>query len=92
MQQSAINANKTAIEFADDVSKKFRDLISSLNCTNNDFIRTTENRHKVAVNELWHRLEQKNQIYLGAYEGWYSIRDEAFYAENELVDGKAPTG
>eukprot|EP00597_Dinobryon_sp_UTEXLB2267_P001728 CAMPEP_0170061286 /NCGR_PEP_ID=MMETSP0019_2-20121128/2905_1 /TAXON_ID=98059 /ORGANISM="Dinobryon sp., Strain UTEXLB2267" /LENGTH=588 /DNA_ID=CAMNT_0010267067 /DNA_START=208 /DNA_END=1977 /DNA_ORIENTATION=- len=92
VQQSAINANKSPIEFADDVSNKFRDLISALNCTNNDFIRTTETRHKDAVHELWHRLEQKNQIYLGAYEGWYSVRDEAFYAETELVNGKAPTG
>jgi len=45
-----------------------------------------------AVHKLWETLQANGQIYLGAYEGWYSIRDEAFYAEDELVDGKAPTG
>ena len=45
-----------------------------------------------AVQTLWETLLANGQIYLGAYEGWYSIRDEAFYAEDELVDGKAPTG
>ena len=45
-----------------------------------------------AVVELWRMLEEKGHIYLGAYEGWYSVRDEAYYTESELVDGKAPTG
>lgn len=63
-----------------------------LRCTNDDFIRTTEGRHKEAVTELWRKLEASGQIYLGHYEGWYSVRDEAFYTETELVNGKAPTG
>ena len=92
VQQSAFNANKSPLEFADEVSQKFLKLNNALNCSNNDFIRTTQPRHKEAVRDLWRRLEERNQIYLGAYEGWYSIQDEAFYAESELVDGKAPTG
>lgn len=92
VEQSATAAGKSPIEFADEVSSKFRNLASVMQCSNNDFIRTTENRHKEAVNALWKRLEDNGEIYLGAYEGWYSIRDEAFYAESELVDGKAPTG
>ena len=84
--------NQTPLKFADSVSKQFRDLAIKLNCSNDDFIRTTEERHKAGVAELWKRLEQKGQIYLGSYAGWYSIRDEAYYAESELVDGKAPTG
>ena len=76
----------------DEVSNQFRHLASVLGCSHDDFIRTTENRHKEAVATLWAKLEANGQIYLGAYEGWYSIRDEAFYQENELVDGKAPTG
>jgi methionyl-tRNA synthetase len=92
VEQSAQNAGKTPIEFADEVSSQFRKLVDLLGCSHDDFIRTTEPRHKLAVADLWARLQANGQIYLGAYEGWYSIRDEAFYAENELVDGKAPTG
>lgn len=92
VEQSAVANNKTPIEFADSVSSQFRHLTKLLNCSNDDFIRTTEDRHKRGVADLWRRLEENGQIYLGAYEGWYSIRDEAYYAENELVDGKAPTG
>lgn len=92
VEQSAQNAGKTPIQFADEVSTQFRKLVEVLGCSHDDFIRTTEPRHKLAVAELWAKLEANGQIYLGAYEGWYSIRDEAFYAENELVDGKAPTG
>lgn len=92
VQQSAALAGKSPIQFADDVSAKFRHLVQTLNCGNNDFIRTTEERHKRAVQALWDQLKANDQIYLGAYEGWYSIRDEAFYTEAELIDGKAPTG
>lgn len=92
VQQSAEMAGKTPQQFTDDVAQKFRDLLGVLNCSNNDFIRTTEFRHKVAVADLWKRLCDNNQVYLGAYEGWYSVRDETFYAESELVNGKAPTG
>jgi methionyl-tRNA synthetase len=60
--------------------------------SNDDFIRTTEPRHKRAVTALWERLVASGDIYLGKYAGWYSVRDEAFYAESELEGGKAPTG
>lgn len=92
VEQSAANAKQAPIAFADEVSARFRDLTEKLGCSNDDFIRTTESRHKEGVIDLWKRLEANGHIYLGAYEGWYSIRDEAFYAESELVDGKAPTG
>ncbi|EME70851.1 methionyl-tRNA ligase [Paramagnetospirillum caucaseum] len=82
---------------ADQNSANFRELAQILGCTNDDFIRTTEARHKVACQALWDKLVAKGDIYLGAYEGWYSVRDEAFYAEDELVKGEggaklAPTG
>ena len=92
VEQSAAKANVTTIEFASYVSKKFYDMTKQIGCSNNDFIRTTEKRHMEGVQELWKRLEANGQIYLGAYEGWYSIRDEAFYTEAELKNGKAPTG
>ncbi len=63
-----------------------------LNVTNTDFIRTTEERHKKAAQALWKRIEDNGHIYLDNYGGWYSVRDEAYYQESELIDDKAPTG
>ena len=60
--------------------------------SHDDFIRTTEARHKAGVQGLWRELVRRDQIYLGTYAGWYSVRDESFYAESELEDGLAPTG
>jgi methionyl-tRNA synthetase len=92
VEQSAVKAGKTPIEFSNEVSNSFKELLTSLHCTHDDFIRTTEPRHMDAVVAFWKRLEANGQIYLGAYEGWYSVRDEAFYSDLELVDGNAPTG
>mgnify|MGYP000008580111 FL=1 len=83
--------------FTDQVSQRFRDLLGTMNFTNDDFIRTTEERHRLSVQELWKRLKDNGEIYLDKYAGWYSVRDEAFYAESELTkdaDGNfvAPTG
>ena len=69
------------------MSQNFRDLIPYLGCEIDDFIRTTESRHQNAAQYLWNKLKNNNQIYLSNYEGWYSIRDEAFYLENELIKG-----
>ena len=67
-----------------------------MNFSNDDFIRTTENRHKQACQKLWQELEKNGHIYFDKYSGWYSVRDEAYYTESELIDkeGKklAPTG
>lgn len=82
--------------FTDDVSQRFRNLVNGgdnlLNVTNDDFIRTTQERHKKACQALWERIKESGNIYLDKYAGWYSVRDEAFYQESELVNGKAPTG
>lgn len=88
-------AKKAGMEpqaFCDEVSQSFRDLLGLMNISNDDFIRTTEGHHKEAVQHLWETLVEKDAIYLGSYEGWYSVRDECYYNESELVDGKAPTG
>jgi methionyl-tRNA synthetase len=83
--------------FTDDVSANFRDLARVLNVSNDDFIRTTEPRHRAACQALWERLVERDEIYLDAYRGWYAVRDEAFYGEDELTKGPdgtfiAPTG
>ena len=82
----------TPQDFVDELSVSFKDLLTTLNISNDDFIRTTDDNHKAAVQHFWKTLVDNDAIYLGAYEGWYSIRDECYYTESELVDGKAPTG
>ncbi|OYV39593.1 MAG: methionine--tRNA ligase, partial [Acidocella sp. 20-61-6] len=71
--------------FTDGVAADFADMARRMNISNDDFIRTTEPRHKRAAQHLWRLLEQAGMIYLGAYEGYYSVRDEAFYDEAELT-------
>ena len=78
--------------FTDSVSQNFRDLTDRMNFSNDDFIRTTEARHRAACQKLWSILLERGHITLGSYAGWYAVRDEAFYTESEIVDGKAPSG
>ncbi len=96
VEQSAKSKNTSTKELTDRMSKNFLDLTKILNCTNNDFIRTTEERHKISVHKLWNILLKNDQIYLDKYKGWYSIRDEAFFDEKELKkinsEYYAPTG
>ena len=92
VEHAAQAAGEAPQDFVDRVSQRFRDLREPLGLTNDDFIRTTEDRHTVSVQQLWRELVKRDEIYLGTYAGWYSVRDEAFYAESELVDGMAPTG
>ena len=89
------SAHEKGIEpkrFTDEVSKNFRDLSAKLNFSNDDFIRTTEERHIKTCQLLWQQMEDNGHIYLGSYTGWYAVRDEAYYSEDEITDGKAPSG
>jgi len=86
IQRAALEAKKDPLDFCDEISSNFKDLSAILNLSNDDFIRTTEKRHKMAVENLWNILEKKNEIYLSKYSGWYSVSDEAFYSENEIED------
>ena len=70
---------------------RFRDMVKKLNCSNDDFIRTTEERHRRASQAIWERMKAAGDIYLSKYAGWYSVRDEAYYDEDETrltEDGK----
>ena len=90
IQRSAEKAGKKPKEFCDQISRTFKDLSKTLNLSNTDFIRTTEDRHKKTVQYLWSLLEKNDDIYLSNYSGWYSVSDEAFYNEDEIeeIDGK----
>ena len=92
VEKAARDNNVTPQQFTDSVSQNFRDLTARMNFSNDDFIRTTEERHRAACQKLWSILLERGHISLGSYAGWYAVRDEAFYTETEIVDGKAPSG
>ena len=85
VEKAANNKGVLPNKFVDDISKNFINLSRSLNILNDDFIRTTEPRHKKTVESFWNKLVKNNQIYLDKYEGWYSIKDESFFQEKELL-------
>ena len=87
MLQTARGQGKTAQELADELTPAFREMAEALNCSHDDFIRTSEPRHHASVSDLWQRIAEngRDDIYKDSYKGWYSVRDEAFYAEDELV-------
>ncbi len=85
VEQAAAAAGQTPQQFTDGTSELFRAMTQRIGISNDDFIRTTEERHKLACQELWKRLVDRGEIYLGGYEGWYAVRDEAFYDEDELT-------
>jgi len=85
VEKAARDAGFDPQAFADGVAEQFRALTPLLNLSNDDFIRTTEERHRVACQALWQRLQENGDIYLGHYEGFYAVRDEAFYNEDELT-------
>ena len=83
IQQTAVKEGITAQELVDRNVQQFRAMVERMNCSNDDFIRTTEERHHRSSEEIWRRMEKNGDIYLDKYAGWYSVRDEAYYAEDE---------
>ena len=92
VQEAAERAGESCQDYVDRLSTSFTALMDTMGFSNDGFIRTTSAEHKASVQELWRRLEASGSLYLAAYEGWYSVRDECYYSESELVDGNAPTG
>lgn len=86
IERKAEEAGKTPQQFVDDIVVGIKELWRKLDISNDDFIRTTEERHKKVVQDIFDRLLQQGDIYKGEYEGWYSIPDETFYTETQLVD------
>ena len=87
VEKSAQAAGMEPLAFCDGVSQNFRDLTPLMNFSNDGFIRTTEDRHTKASQAIWQAMAANGDIYLDSYAGWYSVRDEAYYAEDELQDG-----
>lgn len=86
IQEKAQKAGKSEIEYLDEMIAGIKDLWRKLEISNDDFIRTTEIRHKEVVQQIFERLLAQGDIYLGEYEGWYSVPDETYYTETQLVD------
>jgi len=85
IQKAAEKLSMTPLELCNKNSEIFRDLTKTLNLSNDDFIRTTEDRHKDGATYLWNLLFKKGDIYLDEYTGWYSVNDETFYNEKDLI-------
>lgn len=86
IQQAALKEGRTPAEFVDEMAPQFEAMVAALGCTHDDFIRTSESRHYEAVQKIWKMMDAAGDIYLDKYSGWYSVRDEAFYGEDELED------
>jgi methionyl-tRNA synthetase len=97
MLQTAAKEGLTARALAERNVPLFKAMVKRLNCSNDDFIRTTEERHYRSSRAIWQRMEKNGDVYLDKYAGWYSVRDEAYYGESETTVGedgvrRGPTG
>lgn len=92
IQEKAQKAGKTEIEYLDEMIAGIKQLWAKLEISNDDFIRTTKERHKHVVEQVFERLLKQGDIYLGEYEGWYSVPDETYYTESQLVDPQYENG
>lgn len=90
VQQSAERQGRSAQEFCDEMSGYFQDMCAKLNTSNDDFVRTTQDRHKKVVREILQKIYDAGDIYEADYQGYYSPRQEQFLTEKEMVDGKFP--
>ena len=86
IQKAAEKSKLDPLTYCNNISKVFKDLAKKLNLSIDDFIRTTEKRHKNSVNDLWNRLVKSGDIYLSKYKGWYSVSDEAYYNQDEIIE------
>jgi methionyl-tRNA synthetase len=87
--QTAAKENLTPLQLVERNVPRFQAMVKKFNCSNDEFIRTTETRHYRSSEAIWERMEAAGDIYLDKYSGWYSVRDEAYYDESETrVDDK----
>ncbi|UDQ88895.1 methionine--tRNA ligase [Xanthobacter autotrophicus] len=85
MLQTAQKAGLTPRELLERNVPRFQAMVETFNLSNDDFIRTTEARHKISTQAIWEKMAANGDIYKSTYAGWYSVRDEAYYAEDETT-------
>jgi methionyl-tRNA synthetase len=90
IERKAQEKGTTPQQFVDTIVDGIKELWKKLDISYDDFIRTTDERHKQAVTQIFSKLLEQGDIYLGTYEGWYCVPDESFFPESKLVDGKCP--
>ena len=90
VQQSANALGVPEQQLCDDIAKEFQAMCGDLNISNDDYIRTTDSRHKEVVKQILQDLYDKGEIYKAKYTGFYSVRQEQFVQEKDMVDGKWP--
>ena len=90
IERKAKEAGVTPIEYVDKIVASFKNLWEKLQVSNNDFIRTTETRHREVVQAIFQKIYDQGDIYKSAYEGWYCTPCETFWMERQLSDGKCP--
>src|SRR6185369_6835 len=90
VEKAATTAGETPLELADRVVKRFQALWERLGISHNDFIRTTQERHKKGVTHIFRDILDKGDIYLGEYEDWYCTPCETFWTETQLIEGRCP--
>jgi methionyl-tRNA synthetase len=90
IQRKAQEKGVTPQQYVDDIVAGIQELWKKLDISYDDFIRTTQERHKKIVEKIFARLVEQGDIYLGEYEGWYCTPCESFYTERQLVDGNCP--
>ncbi|ANY20656.1 Methionine--tRNA ligase [Tsuneonella dongtanensis] len=88
MAKTARDAGRDTLEFATEMSNYFREMCAALHIDYSAFRRTTEDQHHAASQAIWQAMADAGDLYLDRYEGWYSVRDEAFYGEGELIEGE----
>ena len=88
MQQTAEKEGITPLELADKNSAIFREMLAKIGSSHDQFIRTTEERHYKACQDIWERMVAAGDIYLDSYAGWYSVRQEAYFDESETTVGE----
>lgn len=90
IQDVAAKNGKTPQEHVDEIAESAKELWKKMDIQYDDFIRTTEERHTKVVEDIFDKLMEQGDIYLGEYEGWYCVPCETFFTETQLVDGKCP--
>ncbi len=92
IKEAAEKSGEDVYRFTEQITKRFIDIFHVLKISYDDFVRTTEPRHKRAAQALFKKLQDNGHIFVGTYEGWYDVSTETFFKEEELVDGKSPDG
>ncbi len=90
LQEAAKKNNRSPQEYCDEMAVRFKNVWKKLGIRNDEFVRTTDTRHKTIVRKILQQIYDKGEIYSDDYEGWYCVHEERFWMEKDLVKGNCP--